>query len=81
MFLANLLQEMDNPDITMVEYVQYEIEKALRNGQVYNWEIVKYGVISWCLDIGDINCLRFFETKFPIIVYDDALKLELDFSS
>ncbi|GJT43359.1 hypothetical protein Tco_0952074 [Tanacetum coccineum] len=72
---------MDNPYITMKEYVQYEIEKALRNNQVFNWETAKYGKISWCLDIGDINYLRFFETKFPAIVYDDALKLELDFSS
>ncbi|GJW65162.1 hypothetical protein Tco_0117046, partial [Tanacetum coccineum] len=38
-----------------------------------------YGKISYCLDIGDINYLRFFETKFPAIVYDDALRL--DFSS
>ncbi|GKA38267.1 putative acid phosphatase, class B-like protein [Tanacetum coccineum] len=75
------LEEMDNPYITMEEYVQYETEKTLKNGQVYNWETAKYGKINWCLDIGDINCLRFFETKFPAIVYDDALKLELNFSS
>ncbi|GJZ89890.1 hypothetical protein Tco_0661817, partial [Tanacetum coccineum] len=61
--------------------VQYETEKALRNNQVYNWKTAKYGKISWRLDIKDINCLRFFETKFSAIVYDDALKLELDFSS
>ncbi|GJZ24823.1 retrovirus-related pol polyprotein from transposon TNT 1-94 [Tanacetum coccineum] len=48
--VANLLQEMDNPDITMEEHVQYETEKALRNNQVYNWEIAKYGEISWCLE-------------------------------
>nr|GEV31243.1 retrovirus-related Pol polyprotein from transposon TNT 1-94 [Tanacetum cinerariifolium] len=34
--------EIDNQDITMEEYVQYETEKALRNNQVYNWEIAKY---------------------------------------
>ncbi|GKD70849.1 hypothetical protein Tco_1324939 [Tanacetum coccineum] len=73
--------EIDNPYITMEEYVQYETEKALRNNQVFNWETAKYGKISWCLDIGDINYLIFFETKFPAIVYDDALKLELYFSS
>ncbi|GJZ34621.1 putative reverse transcriptase domain-containing protein [Tanacetum coccineum] len=44
--------EMDNPDITMEEYVQHETKKALRNNQVYNWETTKYGEISWCLDIG-----------------------------
>ncbi|GJX91429.1 hypothetical protein Tco_0344755 [Tanacetum coccineum] len=36
---------------------------------------------SWRLDSVDINVLRFFETKFPAIVYDDALKLESDLSS
>ncbi|GKD94315.1 zinc finger, CCHC-type containing protein, partial [Tanacetum coccineum] len=34
--------KMDNPDTTMEEYVQYETEKALRNGKVYNWESAKY---------------------------------------
>nr|GEX78467.1 hypothetical protein [Tanacetum cinerariifolium] len=33
---------MDNLDITMEEYVQYEIEKALRNNQVYNWKLLRY---------------------------------------
>ncbi|GJV48619.1 hypothetical protein Tco_1438831 [Tanacetum coccineum] len=37
---------------------------------MYNWETAKYGKINY---IGDINYLRFFETKFPAIVYDDAL--------
>ncbi|GJR74500.1 hypothetical protein Tco_0086865 [Tanacetum coccineum] len=73
----SLLQEMDNPDITMKEYVQHETEKALRNNRVYNRETAKYGKINY---IGDINYLRFFKTKFPAIIYDDALKLELDFS-
>nr|GFA60075.1 hypothetical protein [Tanacetum cinerariifolium] len=72
--------EINNPYITMEEYIQYETDKALRNGQVYNWETAKYGMISWCLDIRDIICLRFFETKFPAIVYDNA-KSELKFLS
>ncbi|GKC24674.1 hypothetical protein Tco_1026824 [Tanacetum coccineum] len=61
---------MDDPVMTMEEYVRYKPEKALRNNQVYNWETAKYGKINY---IGDINYLRFFETKFPAIVYDDAL--------
>ncbi|GJX50326.1 hypothetical protein Tco_0277171 [Tanacetum coccineum] len=68
--VANLLEEIDNPYITIEEYVEYETEKALRNNQVYNWETAKYGKIEY---IKDINYLRFFETKFPAIVYDDAL--------
>ncbi|GJR85355.1 hypothetical protein Tco_0209366 [Tanacetum coccineum] len=69
---------MDDPDITMKEYVQYETKKALRNGKVYNWETATYGKIRY---VEDINDLTFFETKFPAIVYDDALIFESDFSS
>ncbi|GJT86613.1 hypothetical protein Tco_1068330 [Tanacetum coccineum] len=72
---------MDTPCTTMEEYVQFETEKALRNNQVYNWETAKHGKTSWCLDTVDINILIFFETKFLAIAYNDALKLESDFSS
>ncbi|GKC38175.1 hypothetical protein Tco_1050559, partial [Tanacetum coccineum] len=70
--------EMNNPGTTIEEYVQFETEKALRNGQVYNLEIAKYGKINWSLEDADINVLKFFETKFRAIIYDDALKLEND---
>ncbi|GJV75044.1 hypothetical protein Tco_1506628 [Tanacetum coccineum] len=73
-----LLQEIDNPGTTMVEYVQFETERALRNSKVYNWETTKYGMVNWCLDEVDIDILRFFEPKFPAIVYNDALKLKPD---
>ncbi|GKE75566.1 hypothetical protein Tco_1537607 [Tanacetum coccineum] len=69
---------MDNPDMTMDEYIQYETEKALINNHVYNWKTAKYGKI-WYID--DINYLGFFETKFSAIVYNDALKSELKFSA
>ncbi|GJX07613.1 hypothetical protein Tco_0195545 [Tanacetum coccineum] len=69
---------MDNPNITMEEYIQYETEKALINNQVYNWKTAKYGKI-WYIE--DINYLIFFETKFPAIVYNDALKSESEFSA
>nr|GEV96789.1 hypothetical protein [Tanacetum cinerariifolium] len=67
---------MENPDMTMEEYVRYETKKALINNQVYNWETAKYGKINY---IRDISYLKFFETTFPAIVYNDALRL--DFSS
>ncbi|GJS15732.1 hypothetical protein Tco_0410204 [Tanacetum coccineum] len=76
-----LLQEADNLGTTMKEYVQFETERALRNCKVYNWETAKYGKINWFLDDVDVNVLKFFETKFPAIVYNDALKLESEFSS
>ncbi|GJR89459.1 hypothetical protein Tco_0213470 [Tanacetum coccineum] len=69
---------MEDSNMTIKEYVQYETDKALRNGKVYNWDNATYGKINY---IGDINYLRFFETKFPYIVYKDALTSVLDFSS
>ncbi|GJU97033.1 hypothetical protein Tco_1326304 [Tanacetum coccineum] len=63
--------------MTLEEYVQYETEKALRNGKVYNLETTTYGKIKYVEDIDD---LRFFETEFPAIVYEDALSLESGFS-
>ncbi|GJV09878.1 hypothetical protein Tco_1351419 [Tanacetum coccineum] len=33
------------------------------------------------IDNPDVNVLKSFEIKFPAIVYDDALKLDSDFSS
>ncbi|GJT32917.1 hypothetical protein Tco_0923336 [Tanacetum coccineum] len=69
---------MEDLDMTMEEYVQYETEKALRNGKFYNWETATYGKINY---IGDINYLIFFETKFPTIVSDDALSSKPTLSS
>ncbi|GJS46502.1 hypothetical protein Tco_0596623 [Tanacetum coccineum] len=73
-----LLEEMEDPNMTMEEYVPYETKKALRNGKVYNWKTATYGKIGY---VEDINDLRFFETQFPAIVYDDVLTSELKFSS
>ncbi|GJV28120.1 hypothetical protein Tco_1384568 [Tanacetum coccineum] len=67
---------MEDRDMTMKEYVQYETENALRNGKVYNWKTSTYGKIRY---VDDINDLRFFD--FPAIVYDDALSLVSGFSS
>ncbi|GJU56041.1 hypothetical protein Tco_1229755 [Tanacetum coccineum] len=69
------LMETYNPGTTMEEYVQFDIERALKNGKVYNWETAKYGMTNWYLEDVDINILIFFEPKFPAIIYNDALKL------
>ncbi|GJS22735.1 hypothetical protein Tco_0451367 [Tanacetum coccineum] len=68
-------QETDNLGTTMEEYVQFENERALKNGKVYNWETAKYGMTNWYLEDVDINILIFFEPKFLAIIYNDALKL------
>ncbi|GKB87441.1 hypothetical protein Tco_0959713 [Tanacetum coccineum] len=71
----NLLQEIDDPDITMEEYIWIESEKALRKGKVYNWETATYGKIGYD---EDVNFLRSVEMEFPAIVYNDALTSELE---
>ncbi|GKD09428.1 hypothetical protein Tco_1189113 [Tanacetum coccineum] len=60
---------MDDPNITMEEYIRLEEEKARRRGKVYNWETATYGRISCNEDVHD---LRSVETEFPALVFDDA---------
>ncbi|GKA19534.1 hypothetical protein Tco_0699449, partial [Tanacetum coccineum] len=49
MFLASLpgieVVNMDDPNITIEEYIRLEEEKARKRGKVYNWETAKYGKI------------------------------------
>ncbi|GJX49084.1 hypothetical protein Tco_0275929 [Tanacetum coccineum] len=64
---------MDNPNITIEEYIRLEEEKARRRGKVYNWETAMYGKI-W--DNEDVYDLGYVETEFPTIVFNDALTSE-----
>ncbi|GJZ74701.1 hypothetical protein Tco_0639166 [Tanacetum coccineum] len=64
---------MDNPNITMEEYIRLEEEKARQHGKVYNWETAKYGKIWYDEDVHD---LRSVETEFPAIVFNDELSSE-----
>ncbi|GJW08705.1 hypothetical protein Tco_1571128 [Tanacetum coccineum] len=64
---------MDNPNITMEEYIRLEEEKARRHGKVYNWETAKYGKIWYNEDVHD---LRSVEAEFPAIVFNDELSSE-----
>nr|GEX50872.1 hypothetical protein [Tanacetum cinerariifolium] len=64
---------MDDPNITMEEYIRLEEEKARRRGKVFNWETAKYGKIWYDEDIHD---LRSIETEFPAIAFNDELSSE-----
>ncbi|GKB93040.1 hypothetical protein Tco_0979177 [Tanacetum coccineum] len=64
---------MDNPNITMEEYIRLEKEKARRRGKVYNWETARYGKI-W--DNEDVHDLGLVETEFPAIFFNDTLTSE-----
>ncbi|GKB46649.1 hypothetical protein Tco_0897402 [Tanacetum coccineum] len=68
---------MDDPNITMEEYIRLEKEKAHRHGKVYNWETAKYGKIWYDEDVHD---LRSVETEFPAIVFNDTLTSEVTLS-
>ncbi|GJY27580.1 hypothetical protein Tco_0403347 [Tanacetum coccineum] len=64
---------MDDPNITMKEYIRLEEEKALKRGKVFNWEIAKYGKIWYDEDIHD---LRSVKTEFPTIAFNDEVSSE-----
>ncbi|GJR48406.1 hypothetical protein Tco_1316509 [Tanacetum coccineum] len=38
--------KMNDPNITMEEYIRLEEEKARRCGKVYNWETAMYGLVK-----------------------------------
>nr|GEX45102.1 hypothetical protein [Tanacetum cinerariifolium] len=60
---------MDDPNITIEEYIRLEEEKAHRNGKVYNWETATCGKI-WYNE--DVHGLKSVETEFLTIVFNDA---------
>ncbi|GJT33348.1 putative ribonuclease H-like domain-containing protein [Tanacetum coccineum] len=64
---------MDDPNMTMEEYIKFEEEKAHRCGRVFNWRIAKYGKIR--ID-DDLHDLRSVEAEFPAIVINDAFALQ-----
>ncbi|GJS77241.1 hypothetical protein Tco_0727122 [Tanacetum coccineum] len=64
---------MDDPNITMEEYIRLEEEKSRRHGKVLNWQTTMYGKI-W--DNEDVHDLGSVETKFPAIVFNDTLTSE-----
>ncbi|GJV32766.1 hypothetical protein Tco_1393166 [Tanacetum coccineum] len=61
---------MDDPYITMKEYIRIEEEKARRHGKVYNWKTATYGKIWYDEDVHDLGSI---ETEFPAIVFNDTL--------
>ncbi|GJU87222.1 hypothetical protein Tco_1294768 [Tanacetum coccineum] len=68
-----VLEIMDDPNITMEEYIRLEEEKAQKRGKVFNWETAKYGKIWYDEDIHD---LRSVEIKFPAIAFNDGVSSE-----
>ncbi|GJY41541.1 hypothetical protein Tco_0428811 [Tanacetum coccineum] len=61
--------KMDDPNMTMEEYIKFEEEKARRRGRVFNWQTATYGKVRVDNDIYD---LRSVELEFPAIEIDDT---------
>ncbi|GJW98240.1 hypothetical protein Tco_0180048 [Tanacetum coccineum] len=59
---------MDDPNITIEEYIRLEEEKDRKREKVFNWETAKYGKI-W--NDEDIHDLRSIETEFPAVTFND----------
>ncbi|GJX35845.1 hypothetical protein Tco_0247402 [Tanacetum coccineum] len=60
---------MDDPNMTMEEYIKLEEEKACRRGRVFNWQTATYGKIRIDDDLHDLSSV---EAEFPAIVINDA---------
>ncbi|GJY99909.1 hypothetical protein Tco_0517339 [Tanacetum coccineum] len=58
---------MDDPNMTMKDYIKFEEEKAHRRGRVFNWQTATYGKIRV-----DDN-LRSIEAEFLAIVINNAI--------
>ncbi|GJR86974.1 hypothetical protein Tco_0210985 [Tanacetum coccineum] len=59
---------MDDPNITMEEYIRVEEEKARRHGQTFNWQTATYGKMEYYEDEDDSSTN--LETEYPAIVFD-----------
>ncbi|GKA65487.1 hypothetical protein Tco_0765194, partial [Tanacetum coccineum] len=61
---------MDNPNVTMEEYIRLEEEKAQRHGQTFNWQTATFRKVKNNED--DDDCSIDFETEFLAIVFDNT---------
>ncbi|GJS50575.1 hypothetical protein Tco_0623937 [Tanacetum coccineum] len=62
---------MDDPNITMEEYIRLEEEKARRHGRTFNWQTATFGKVKNYKDEDDHPID--FETEFPAIVFGNTL--------
>nr|GEX18284.1 hypothetical protein [Tanacetum cinerariifolium] len=85
---------MDDPNITMKEYIRHKEEKAQKHGKVFNWETDKYENDNEKVNmplfqspeplvscINDLDFFKDFEKEFQAIVYNDAPMSKSDFST
>nr|GEY35852.1 hypothetical protein [Tanacetum cinerariifolium] len=68
---------MDDPNITMEEYIKRQAAKAQRRGWTFNWEIATYDKV-YC---DNLDFFIDFETDFLAIFYNDVLTSNHNISS
>ncbi|GJU22329.1 hypothetical protein Tco_1155671 [Tanacetum coccineum] len=66
---------MDDPNITMEEYIRLEEEKARRQGRTFNWQTTRYGKMEYYENEDD--SFTDFKTEYSAIVLDDAFDTTL----
>ncbi|GKB25323.1 hypothetical protein Tco_0864724, partial [Tanacetum coccineum] len=66
---------MDDPSITMEEYIRLEEEKARRQGQTFDWQTARYGKMEYYENKDD--SFTDLETEYSAIVFDDAFDTTL----
>ncbi|GKB53460.1 hypothetical protein Tco_0904213 [Tanacetum coccineum] len=66
---------MDNPNITMEEYIRLQEEKALSRGEKFDWKTATYAKMEYCENEDD--SFMNFETEYPAIVFDDTFDATL----
>ncbi|GJV89095.1 hypothetical protein Tco_1533033 [Tanacetum coccineum] len=60
-------KKMDNPNLTMEEYIRLEEERAQRRGETFDWQNAKFGRTKhYYVD----ECFANFEAEFPAIVLE-----------
>nr|GEX20257.1 hypothetical protein [Tanacetum cinerariifolium] len=60
---------MDDPNITMEEYIRLEEEKARRQGRTFDWQTAKYYKTEYYKN--EYDSFTNHETEYPAIVFDD----------
>ncbi|GJU47629.1 retrovirus-related pol polyprotein from transposon TNT 1-94 [Tanacetum coccineum] len=62
--------KIDNPNITIEEFIRLQEEKSLSRGETFNWQTATYDKMEYCED--EDYCFTNFELEFPAIVLDDT---------
>ncbi|GJV82763.1 hypothetical protein Tco_1522661 [Tanacetum coccineum] len=65
---------MDDPNVTMEEYIRLKEEEARKCGKVFNWETTKYGKIWYNEDIHDLRYQGIEYTDADIVDFEERLE-------